>query len=85
MKDNGEEHFEFVHRNVSAEDMNDGKMEYTKFGKVGLNNCVILSHSNILQGPTNGTSLYEEALGCFLPALCTTCAIVGKCIRIPHG
>lgn len=48
MKDNGEEHFEFVHCNVSAEDMNDGKMEYTNFGKVGLNNCVILSHSNIL-------------------------------------
>jgi hypothetical protein len=38
MKDSGEEHFEFVHHNVSVEDMNDGKMEYTKSGKLGLNN-----------------------------------------------
>jgi hypothetical protein len=49
MKDNGEKHFEFVHHNVSMDDMNDGKLEYTKFGKVNLNNCVSLSHSKILQ------------------------------------
>lgn len=29
--------------------MNEGKLECAKFGKVGLNNCVSLSHSNILQ------------------------------------
>ena len=46
MKDNGEEHFEFVHHNVLLEDMNDNKMEYEKFGKMGLNNRVSLSQSN---------------------------------------
>ena len=49
MKDNMEEHFEFVHHNVSTNDMNQGTMEYAKFGKVRLNNYVGLSHSNILQ------------------------------------
>ena len=44
-----EEHFWFVHPNVSTEDMNEGKLEYAKFGKVGLNNHVSLSPSNILQ------------------------------------
>lgn len=49
MKNNMEEHFEFVHCNVYAEDMNEGHMEYAKFGNVGLNNHANLSHSNILQ------------------------------------
>jgi hypothetical protein len=49
VEDNGDEHFEFVHYNVSAVVMNTGKMESIKFGKVGWNNCVSLSHSNILQ------------------------------------
>ena len=49
MKDNGEESFEFVHHNISAEDMNDGKLEYVKLGKVGLNNRVSLPHSDVLQ------------------------------------
>lgn len=49
MKDNGDNHFKFVHHIVSANDMNEAKMEYAKFGKVGLKNCVILSHNNILQ------------------------------------
>lgn len=49
MKDNGEEHFEFVHHNVLVSDMNHGIMEYKKFGKVGLNNRVSLLHSNFLQ------------------------------------
>ena len=50
MKVNGEEHFdfEFVHHKVFAPDMNGGKMEYAKCGKVGLKNRVSLSHSNIL-------------------------------------
>lgn len=30
--------------------MNDGKLEHAKFRKVGLNNRLSLSHSNILQG-----------------------------------
>lgn len=41
-KDNGEDHFEFVHHNVFAEDMNEMKMKYAKFGNVRLNNCVSL-------------------------------------------
>lgn len=49
MKDNGQDHFEFVHYNVFAEDRSEGKMKYTKFGKVGLKKCVSLSHNNILQ------------------------------------
>lgn len=48
VKDNGQDQFEFVHHNMSADDMNVGKMEYTKFGKVGLKNHVSLSHNNIL-------------------------------------
>ena len=48
MKDNGEEHFEFVHHNVLVEDMNDGKMEYVKFGKMDLNNQLSVSHNNIM-------------------------------------
>lgn len=38
-----------MHHSVSAGDMNEGKMEYAKFEKVGLNNCVSLSQSNMLQ------------------------------------
>ena len=53
MKNNGNKHFEFVHHNVSADDMN-GKMEHAKFRKVGLNDRVSLSHSNVLQRPING-------------------------------
>lgn len=49
MKDNEEEHFEFVHHNVSAVDMNEGKMEHAKFRKVGFNNHASISNSNILQ------------------------------------
>lgn len=37
MKDNGEEHFEFVHHKVSTNDMNEGKfLEVVEFNKVGL-------------------------------------------------
>lgn len=49
VEDNGEEHFGFVHHNVSAIVVNGGKMEYIKFGKVGLSNCVSMSHSNVFQ------------------------------------
>ena len=42
-------HFEFVHRNVSSKDVNKGILEYAKFEKVGLQNEVNLSHSNIFQ------------------------------------
>ena len=49
IKDNGKEHFKFIHHNVFAQDMNDGKLEYAKFGKIGLNNSVCPSHSNTLQ------------------------------------
>lgn len=45
--DIGEDNFEFVHYNMSTNDMNKGKMGYVKIGKVGLKNRVSLSHSNI--------------------------------------
>lgn len=38
-----------MHHNVLADGMNERKMEYAKFGKVGLNNHASLSHSNTLQ------------------------------------
>ena len=47
MKDNKEEHLEFVHHNVSAGDMNEGMTEYAMCGKVGLSMCA--SHRDILQ------------------------------------
>ena len=50
MKDNEEEHLEFVHHNASTKDMDEGKMEYAKLGKVGLNDCVSHSHSDICKG-----------------------------------
>ena len=49
MKDKGEEHFEFVHRTISMEDMNEGKLEYAKFRKFGLNSCETPYHRNILK------------------------------------
>jgi hypothetical protein len=65
MKDNGEECLEFVHTNVSMEDTNEGKMEYAKFEKVGLNNHANLSHSNILRKAHQWDNFfYEKTLGC---------------------
>lgn len=49
IKDNGEDHFEFLHYNMSEDDMNEENMKYAKFGKVKLKNHMRLSHSNILQ------------------------------------
>ena len=37
-----------MHQNASVDDMNEGKINYAKFGKVGLNNHVSFSHHNIL-------------------------------------
>lgn len=56
VKGNGEEHYECVHDNVSANDTNDGKMEYVKFGNFGLDNSVSLSHCNVTccKGLLNG-------------------------------
>lgn len=34
MKDNGEAHFEFVHKNISIGDMNDGKLEHVKLERL---------------------------------------------------
>ena len=64
VKDNGEEHFEFVHDNVSANDTNDGKMEYAKLGKVGLDNSASLSHYNVLQrGPQRACLCMKKHFG----------------------
>jgi hypothetical protein len=57
MMDNGKDHFDFVHHNVLAGDMNEGKLECTKFGKVGLNNRVSLSHSQKL---TKGSPMKKD-------------------------
>lgn len=56
MKDNWEEHFEYVHHNISLDDMNEEKLECAKFRKIGLNNYVrqLCLHNNILQRPING-------------------------------
>ena len=68
MKDNGEEHFEFVHHNVLAEDMNDSKMEHVKSVKVGLNDRVSLSHSNVLQRPHQWAEFrMKKHMGATLP------------------
>ena len=72
MKNNGNKYFEFVHHNVSADDMN-GKMEHAKFRKVGLNDRVSLSHSNMLQRPINGLiSVWRSILVLLLLELCIT-------------
>ena len=42
IKDNGKDHIEFVQHNVFADDMNELKMKYMNFGKVGLKNGVRL-------------------------------------------
>lgn len=62
------EHFEFVHQNVYADDMNEGKLEYVKFGKVTPNNHVSLSHGSIFaKGSSMGLFLNEEARACYSP------------------
>lgn len=38
-----------MHYNVSVDDMNEGTLKYSKFGKVNLNNRVNLFHNDILQ------------------------------------
>lgn len=46
--------------------MNDGKMEYVKFSKAGLNNLVSLSHNNILQKAHKWARFsYGKTLGCY--------------------
>ena len=78
VENNGEEHFEFECRNVYADDMNEGKMEYTKFGKVGLNNNHLsFSHSNILQrAHQGGVFCKNKYLGVTLAmTLCHMCKV----------
>ena len=62
MKDSGEAHFKFVHHNISTDDMNDGEIEYGIFGKVGLNNLMSLSRSNILQMVINGATFIRRSI-----------------------
>lgn len=63
MKDIGEENFEFVHHNVFANNMNEGKLEYAKFIKVSLKNHASLSHSNILRA----CFCIEKTPSCYSP------------------
>lgn len=85
-KGNMEEHFEFVHHNVYVDDINEGKMEYVKFMKVGLNNCVSLSHSNIFaKGSSMGMFSYEEVFGCIPTSKPFTCARVDNSTQSDMG
>jgi hypothetical protein len=45
--------------------MNEGKMEYAKFEKVGLNNCGSVSQRNIFYRAHYGHISYEEVFGCY--------------------
>jgi hypothetical protein len=48
LKDQGEEQFQFCHRNVSFEKMQ-GVDEYVKYGSCFCKNKVCLTHSNIIE------------------------------------
>lgn len=62
------EHFKFVHHNVSAYVMNEGKSEYATFRKINLNSRVSLSHSNVFaKGSSMGSFSNEGSLGFILP------------------
>ena len=77
-----------MHQNVSVDDMNEGKIEYAKFGKVGLNNCVSSPHHNILQRVHQwGVFSYEYNIWMLLlPVTCSfTCARVGNSTQIQNG
>ena len=64
MKESGQENFEFVHHIVSTEDMNEGKLEYKKFRKVGLKQvCESLSYQHIANGTLMGLISYEKVFG----------------------
>ena len=69
MKDKGEKHFEFAHHNVSAHDMNEGKMEYAKLARWDWKIMWVLHILVFGKGLTVpiGTLLDEEALGCYHP------------------
>ena len=54
MKDNGEEHFEYVHHNISSKDMNEDKLEYAKFRMVVLRIKSICFLTTSFKGPING-------------------------------
>jgi hypothetical protein len=66
-EDKWKEQFEFVHHNLFAQNMNDGKLESAKFSKIGFNNRVCLSHSNTLQRAHQRTRFrMREHLGVML-------------------
>ena len=78
MKDNREEHLEFVHHNVVAHDMNEGKMEYTKVGEGGIEYLrESFSFLYFAKGSSMGMFLYKKHLGADFPQY-TIYARVGK-------
>ena len=87
MKNNREENFESVRHIVLVEDMNDGILEHAKFGKVGLNNCVSLLHSNILQKAHQWAHFrMKNYLGATLPGIFPfTCTRVANSTPIQIG
>ena len=83
VKDSGEEHSKFVHHNVSAHDMNEGKMEYAKFNKVGIElSCEFFSFQCVPKGSPTCTFLDEETSGCYSSR--RTLSHVQEC-PIQHG
>lgn len=59
---------ECVHHIVLVKDMNNGKLEYVKFGKVGLNNCASPLDSNIFQKAHQWPHFHKKNhLGATLP------------------
>ncbi len=49
LKDQGEEHFQFCHRNVSLEQMQEGVDEYVKYGACFCKNKIYLTQNNIME------------------------------------
>jgi hypothetical protein len=49
LKDQGEKHFQFCHRNVSFEQMQEGVDEYVKYGTCFCKNRIYLTHNNIME------------------------------------
>jgi hypothetical protein len=49
LKDQGEEHFQFCHKNVNVQEMQEGVNEYVKYEGCFSKNRIFLTSSNIMQ------------------------------------
>jgi len=65
IKDQGEDHFDCVHHNVTDEQMKEGVEEYVKYGTPFTKNRVILTHQNVIE---KAATFYKfKQLGSTLP------------------